>query len=100
MENVTITFSTLLGAFGFIAAAGAAAGVVAKIFSPFKKLKERVTKIEKYQASDLGRLDELEQGSRAIQRATLALIDHAITGNSVDKLKGAKKELEEYLISK
>jgi hypothetical protein len=49
---------------------------------------------------DYRRLTDLEEENRAFARALLALLDHEITGNSVDKLKDARAALQTYLIEK
>lgn len=44
--------------------------------------------------------DQIDKGTRITQEALLALMQHAINGNDVDKLKNAKDKLESYLIEK
>ena len=43
-------------------------------------------------------IDRLAAGQKAACRGILALLNHEITGNSVDKLKKAKENMEDYLI--
>ena len=43
-------------------------------------------------------IEQLFSGQKATCRGILALLNHEITGNSVDKLKAAKERMEEYLI--
>ena len=42
----------------------------------------------------------IDEGNKVTQKAILALIDHGINGNDVDKLKKAKANLEDYLTDK
>ena len=49
---------------------------------------------------DKRRIDSLEEGNKAICRGVLALLNHEITGNSVDKLKDAQSNMTEYLINR
>lgn len=49
---------------------------------------------------DKKRIDSLEEGQKAICRGVLALLNHEITGNSVDKLKDAQSNMTEYLINR
>lgn len=49
---------------------------------------------------DKERLNAIEEGNRVTQRALLALLSHGIDGNDVDEMRSAKKELEDYLITK
>lgn len=44
--------------------------------------------------------DQIDKGTRITQEALLALMQHAINGNDVEKLKKAKDKLESYLIEK
>ena len=39
----------------------------------------------------------VDEGNKVTQKAILALIDHGINGNDIDKLKLAKASLEDYL---
>lgn len=43
-------------------------------------------------------IDRLYSGQKAVCRGILALLNHSITGNSVDKLKKAQDLIQEYLI--
>lgn len=49
---------------------------------------------------DKKRIDSLEDGNKILLRGILAMLNHEITGNSVDKLKSAQDEITKYLISK
>ena len=49
---------------------------------------------------DKKRIDSLEEGQRALCRGMLALLNHEITGNSVDKLQKAQTDITDYLIAK
>ena len=63
-------------------------------------LETRVTQHDEFFAKDLKRFESLEAGMRVIQHAILALLAHNIDGNDVEGMRTAKRELEEYLISK
>jgi hypothetical protein len=65
---------------------------------------ERINMLEKWKRDVETRLDKgdmhfrvIDEGNKVTQRAILALIDHGINGNDVDKLKRAKADLEDYL---
>ena len=49
---------------------------------------------------DKKRIDSLEDGNKVLLRGILAMLNHEITGNSVDKLKAAQDEITKYLITK
>lgn len=62
--------------------------------------EERLDIIEERLSRGDDRFKELEAGNKVTQKALLALMGHAINGNDVDQLKRAKKDLEDYLITK
>lgn len=101
MENeIVITMNGLLWFCGAIGVIGAAAAVLAKVFAPFKNLEKRVSALETKQNGDHEELKKVETGIEKICKCTLAITDHELTGNSVDKLRAAKDEMQDYLIAK
>lgn len=46
------------------------------------------------------RVNNLEEGNRAICRGILALLSHEINGNSVEKLKDAQNGITDFLIDR
>ena len=67
------------------------------------QLEQRVKHLEEidgYLETDKKRLDGIEDGNRATQRALLALLDHGIDGNNIAQMQKAKEELQEHLISR
>lgn len=68
------------------------------------RFEERLDNMERdygeFFRKDKERLDDIEKGNWVIQRAILALLSHGIDGNDIDAMRTAKKELEEYLITK
>ena len=74
--------------------------------APNTLLSERMDKAEKhleevdgFLAIDKKRLDRLDEGNRATQRALLALLDHGIDGNNLSQMQHAKEELQNHLIN-
>lgn len=123
MEDITITLDHLAWGMGFLITTSAAAKVVHSWFKPIKRLKEDIASkvdiedfeklkdeletskkeletLKDYQNEDHDRLKTLEKGNEAICKCILAITDHELTGNSVDKLKQAKEEMQNYLIEK
>ena len=123
MEDITITLEHLAWGMGFLITTSAAAKVVHSWFKPIKRLKEDIASkvdiedfeklkdeletskkeletLKDYQNEDHDRLKTLEKGNEAICKCILAITDHELTGNSVDKLKQAKEEMQNYLIEK
>ena len=45
------------------------------------------------------RIKKVEDGNRVIMKALIAMMNHEINGNSVEKLKEALGELNDYLIN-
>lgn len=61
--------------------------------SDVRNIKIRIEKGNKHFA-------QIDDGSKVMQKALLALIDHAIDNNHVEKLVEAKDDLQAYLIDK
>lgn len=61
-----------------------------------KKIENHERRITKLEESD----NEKDQSIKLLCEGVLALLSHSINGNSIDKLKDAKDELEKYLINK
>lgn len=115
-NEIVITVETLLWFLGIITAIGAASAVISKWFAPFHKLKETVASkasqeeltalkkefecLKNNQNADHTELKKVEIGIEKICKCTLAITDHELTGNSVDKLREAKDEMQDYLIQK
>lgn len=58
-----------------------------------KDLEERVKALE-------SKTDEQEGFIKVLCNSILALVSHEINGNSLDKLKDAQKELQDFLINR
>ena len=117
MENeIVVTVKGVLWFCGAIGILGGAITVIAKCFAPFRDLKKEVAKkvsqcdfdtlkqtvetLKNYQITDHKELQKVEIGIEKICKCTLAITDHELTGNSVDKLREAKDEMQDYLIQK
>lgn len=108
MENqIIITVEGILWFCGAIAIIGGATAVIYRWLSPFRKLSERVGALETefntlkgYQNADHKELQKIETGTEKICKCVLAITDHELTGNSVDKLRKAKDEMQDFLIEK
>lgn len=109
--STAASISTVLYACTFIITLSSAITVistwVARAKAPEIKQNERIAAIEedlkviKHQLdNDNKRIKILEEGNRVTQQALLALMNHAINGNDVEKLTEAKTKLEQYLITK
>jgi hypothetical protein len=100
MNEIVITVNGLIWFCGAVVAIGGAAAVIIKFLAPFKQLQERVSALESRFQDDHAELKKVETGIEKICKCTLAITDHELTGNSVDKLREAKDEMQDYLIQK
>lgn len=107
MDNVAITLQTILALFGGITCIVGGISAIAKLFSPFKKLKQKVEDHDTKLNKDFERMEafgkatqEIEETNKAICKSLLVLMNHEITGNGVDKLKEQRDALEQFLIDK
>lgn len=107
MEELTVFLKVLLAIAGGIITIGGATAVISRWTSPYKTLKAEVDGIKSevatlkgYQNSDHKELQKVEIGIEKLCKCTLAITDHELTGNSVDKLRAAKDEMQDYLIEK
>ena len=115
-EQIIITMEGFLWVCSVVITLGSAAAVLAKCIAPVKKLrkdvdgkvdrteflalKERMDRLESYQDIDHKKLQKIETGNEQICECLLALMDHELDGNSVDRLRSAKHKMETYLIQK
>lgn len=104
-SDLGITFQTVLAIFGAIAATMAGVSGIAKMLSPFKELKEKVDAHE--QRLKLGnrkfeyietKIEEQGEMQREICKSLIVIMNHEVTGNSIDKLKAQQEELQKFLI--
>lgn len=75
--------------------------------APNDQQNERLDRLEKWQEgvdrrldNDYRRLDDIDEGNRATQRALLALLDHGIDGNNIEQMQHAKESLQNHLINR
>lgn len=64
------------------------------------KLERHMEEVDSYLAKDKERLNNIEDGNRATQRAILALLDHGIDGNNIKQMQDAKEALQNHLINR
>ena len=62
--------------------------------------ERHLEEIDKFLAIDKKRLDSIEEGNRATQRAILALLDHGIDGNNIKQMQDAKEALQNHLLNR
>lgn len=75
--------------------------------APNVRQDERISELEEWRKgvdtkldNDNKRLNVIDTGNRATQRALLALLDHGIDGNNIEQMQHAKEELQNHLINR
>ena len=63
-------------------------------------LETRMDNVERKLNHDKERLDYLDEGNRASQKALLALLDHGMDGNNIEQMQHAKEALQTHLINR
>lgn len=107
MHDLEIAYKVLLGFLAFIATAGGASAVLWRWGKPYRTLKADVASLKaefanlkSYQNTDHKELQKIELGTEKICKCVLAITDHELTGNSINKLREAKDEMQDFLIQK
>ena len=107
MEEIKTFIQIALSIFGGVSVIAGGISSIIKLFSPIRKLKERVDKNEEFLERDWNRFKEVERqnqqnecANKEICKALLVLLNHEITGNGIEKLKEQRDELEKFLIEK
>lgn len=115
---VTVSIAQFLWFCGALAIIATAVGIIVKIVkwikSPEDKQNAEIKAIREYQKKQDERMDEFEdylrkdkeaissikRGNVVVQQGILALMNHAINGNDIDKLEESRDRLQEYLIER
>jgi len=99
-KDIMIMVSTFLSICGGIAIIGGAGVVIRKWLNPAFKIAERVETLEKHDITNSELLEEIVKTNKMLCRCMVILLDHEITGNSIEKIKEIKNEMQTYLIEK
>ena len=67
---------------------------------PSDELKNTVEKHSELLDVDNKRLREIESSDKMILQCLLAIINHNITGNGIDRMKEIRDELQDFIIKK
>jgi hypothetical protein len=77
---------------------------ITKLENELVEVRGTLLKYDSYFAHDKLRMDKLELGIKATNKIIIkslqALTEHALDGNSIDKLKDSKEEIDNYLLNK
>ncbi len=111
MENVTLgnVLIVVLAIAGAIVTLGGATAVIKRWWTNSKGMKnqEQINKLDKRVESVEFKTSQLESHQKQNDEFTkimcnsmLALLNHSITGSSVDELRKAEEEIKHYLINR
>lgn len=89
-----------LAVMAFIVLLGNVIKTIVSWRKPHDDLQKWRSDVDSKLTSDNNRLIELEDGNKVICRGILALLSHAINGNSNDKLTASQTEITNYLIDR
>lgn len=105
MEHIQITIETILAFFGAIAVIAGGIKVIIQFLTPFKALKQRIASCEKrlddcegHLNNDYNAIAEIKSLSKENLRVNIALLNHFIDGNGIEKMKILREELEDNLL--
>ena len=96
----TITSTQIIGFCVFITTLWGVYKIVKELKKPNDDLKNAVAKHDVLLDHDNKRLKEIEDSNKMILQCLLVIINHDITGNGIDKMKAARDELQNFLITK
>lgn len=107
MEELTITWNTILAFFGAVAIIGGGLKVLAQLLNPYKEIMNKLKKHDELLDNDNKRLkalndtfDEIKEEQKLQGMALMEIMNHMISGNDVDKLKKRYQEMVEHYVEK
>ncbi|NCE98410.1 hypothetical protein D1151_04715 [Emergencia sp. 1XD21-10] len=103
-NDIQITISTILALFGALAVVAGGVKVIMQLCSPFRRLIERITECEKrldahdtFLGNDKQEITDIKELTRENMRVNLALLNHFIDGNGVEKMKELREEIQDRI---
>lgn len=100
MENLQITWDTIAAIIGGAIVLSSGVSIIVKMMNPYRKIVNRLDSCEKRLVKDYERINGGESADKMICKTLLALLDHEITGNSIERLKATRKDLQNFIIDK
>ena len=97
-DNTVVAW--IVCAAGAILLIGSVGTVIAKWIKPLMDMKKRLKSLEYYKTEHAKVSEDLQECTHLLCKVMFILLDHEITGNSIEGLKKTREELREYLISK
>ena len=90
-----ITSEQIIYLCGFVAAVWGVYKIIKELRKPSDDLRDKVEKHERLLDNDNKRIHKIEESNQLILRCMLDLINHAITGNGIEKMKETRDVLQE-----
>lgn len=82
---------------GCIMLMGNVGAVIYKVIRPSLDVRKRVDELEKHDKQDYSRIQALEKVNQAQCKLLMAMIDHMIDGNHVEKMKETRDHIIELI---
>lgn len=109
-EIVVLVIGGVLALAGAVNSIGSAVEKIVKVVRAAKapevrqddeiiEIKKRLDKVEKKLENDKIQIADTKEGNRVLTTGMLALLEHGINGNNTAQMKGAKHDIEQYLIN-
>ena len=96
----SLTSNQILGFCALVTSLWGLYKIVKEWKKPSDDLKKTVEKHIELLDVDNKRLKEIENSDKMILQCLLAIINHNITGNGIDRMKEIRDELQEFIIKK
>lgn len=97
-DNSVVTW--IIGAIGAILLIGSVSTIIAKWIKPLTNMQKRLKSLEYYKTDHDKVSEDLQECIHLLCKVMFIMLDHEITGNSIEGLKKTREELREYLINK
>ena len=104
MNEIQVTISTILALFGALAVVAGGVKVIMQMCSPFKRITQRITECEKrldnhdiFLSNDKQAIADMKEMAKENMRVNLALLNHFIDGNGVEKMKELREEIQDRM---
>lgn len=88
----------LLAILAFIVLIGNVVKTIKEWRQPGLSVSQWRADMDEKMTDNTDRIKKVEDGNKVIMKALIAMMNHEINGNSVDKLQKALSELNDYLI--
>lgn len=100
MAEATLSLNDILWLSGFVASIWAMVKIIKEIKKPNEELRAQVRENTEKLDMDFARMESIEDTNKVLCECMLALLNHEITGNSVEKMKESRDKMEKHLIQR